>query len=64
MPLVSILDELEKARRNSYAIPCFDTFDRVSAQATWTATTTWTCSPARWRRSAASGRRAGTSGRI
>ena len=32
MPLVSILDELKKAQQNRYAIPCFDTFDMVSAQ--------------------------------
>ena len=32
MPLVSILDELKKAQKNSYAIPCFDTFEMLGTQ--------------------------------
>jgi len=32
MPLVSILGELKKAQENSYAIPCFDTFEMLGTQ--------------------------------
>ncbi|MFC1526145.1 class II fructose-bisphosphate aldolase [Candidatus Latescibacterota bacterium] len=31
MPLVSIVDELEAARKGGYALPCFDAFDLTSA---------------------------------
>ncbi len=32
MPLISILDELKKAQREQYAIPCFDTFELMGTQ--------------------------------
>ncbi len=32
MPLVSIYNELKKAQRNGYAIPCFDTFEMFGTQ--------------------------------
>ncbi|MBC7236192.1 MAG: class II fructose-bisphosphate aldolase [Chloroflexi bacterium] len=32
MPLVSILNELKRAQRERYAVPCFDTFDLFSTE--------------------------------